>query len=214
MLDNPAIDHSSIGLWGISQAGWVMPMALTMTEDIAFMIVVSGGGEDGIEQFAYQVGQVVACAGESVETVEKAEKYWSQMAKATTYFMYKEAADILAAIPSVVQYTGFSISEENQWKAWPRDIDAFFDPMEVIKQTTTPVLAVFGELDKNVDPVQGAQAYQSALEQAGNQEYKVQIILGAGHILSLAQTGCLDEFVGTDYVPEYLEILEVWLKSE
>ena len=36
MVDNPSIDESSIGLWGISEAGWVMPKALNMTSDIAF----------------------------------------------------------------------------------------------------------------------------------------------------------------------------------
>ena len=214
MLDNTSIDKSSIGLWGISQAGWVMPKALGMTQDIAFMISVSGGGEDGIEQFAYQVGQVAACAGESAETVENVEKYWSQMSKATTYSDYKEAADFLAAVPSVADYTGFTVAAESQWKPWPRNIDAFFDPMDIIKKTTIPVLALFGELDKNIDPIQGAQAYESALESAGNQDYQIKIIQGAGHILSAAQTGCLDESVSANYLSEYLTILENWLKGE
>ncbi|UCH13943.1 MAG: alpha/beta fold hydrolase [Bacteroidales bacterium] len=213
MLENPSIDNSSIGLWGISQAGWVMPKALDMTSDIAFMIVVSGGAEDGIEQFSYQVGQVAACAGETAENVEKVDMYWSQMQKATTYSEYKEAADFLVTIQSIVDYTGVSVSEENSWNAWPRNIDAFFNPMDVIEHTTIPVLVFFGELDKNIDPVQGAHAYQSALEASGNQDYRIEVIEGAGHVLAPAQTVCLDEFVGSEYVPEYLEILEEWLSD-
>lgn len=83
--------------------------------------------------------------------------------------------------------------------------------MDVIKQTTIPVLAFFGELDKNIDPVRGAQAYKSALEEAGNEDYLIEVIQGAGHVLAPAQTGCLDEFVSSEYVPEYLEILEEWI---
>ena len=49
-----SIDHSTIGVWGISQAGWVIPKALEKTDFIAFVIVVGGGGEDSIEQYAYQ----------------------------------------------------------------------------------------------------------------------------------------------------------------
>ena len=112
-----------------------------------------------------------------------------------------------------MDYIGFSISEENNWSAWPRNIDAFFNPMDVIKHTTIPVLVFFGELDKNIDPVQGAHAYKNALEASGNKDYRIEVIEGAGHVLAPAQTGCLDEFVSSEYVPEYLEILEEWLSD-
>lgn len=211
MVKNTSINNSVIGLWGISQAGWVMPLAMNATNDIAFMIVVSGGGEDAIEQYAYLMAQVVACGGGSAEQVSAVELNWSKMAKATVYNDYREAVEVLVNIPGVVEHTGLSISEENQWKPWPRDIDAFFDPMDVIKHTTIPVLVFFGEKDKNVDPVQGAQAYETALKQAGNLDYRIKVIQDAGHVLAPATTGCLDEFVPAEYVPEYLDILDNWL---
>jgi len=211
MMNNTSIDNSAIGLWGISQAGWVMPLALNKTNDIAFLIIVSGGGEDGIEQYAYLMAQVVACKGGSAEQVSAVELNWSKMAKATVYNDYREAVEVLVNIPGVVEHTGLSISEENQWNPWPRDIDAFFDPMDVIRHTTIPVLAIFGELDRNVDPVQGAQAYETALKQAGNQNYSIKVIQDAGHVLAPATTGCLDEHVPAEYVPEFLDILDNWL---
>ena len=211
MMDNPSIDNSSIGLWGISAAGWVMPLALNRTDHIAFMIVVSGGGEDSIEQYAFQVAQVVACEGGSAEQVNAVELNWSKMAKAAQYNDYREAVEVLVDIPGVVEYTGLSLSEDNQWNPWPRDIDAFFDPMDVIQHTTIPVLVFFGELDKNVDPIQGALAYEAALKQAGNQHYMISTLQGAGHVLAPATTGCLDEHVPAEYVPEYLDILKNWL---
>ncbi len=36
------INPDKIGLWGISQAGWVMPLAITESDNFAFMISVSG----------------------------------------------------------------------------------------------------------------------------------------------------------------------------
>ena len=211
MIENPSIINTAIGLWGISQAGWVMPLAIEKTQDIAFMIVVSGGGEDGIEQMAYQVGQVVACGGGSAEQVSNVEKYWSQMQKAQEYNDYREAAEILVNIPGVSEYTGLSVSEQNQWSPWPREIDAFFDPMEVIETTTIPMLVHFGELDKNVDPVQGAQAYKAALEKAGNKNYLVITIQDVGHVLTPATTGCPDEPVSSEWVTEYLDTLDNWV---
>jgi alpha/beta superfamily hydrolase len=38
------IDSTHIGLLGVSQAGWVMPLAALRAKDIAFLISVSGPG--------------------------------------------------------------------------------------------------------------------------------------------------------------------------
>jgi pimeloyl-ACP methyl ester carboxylesterase len=133
------------------------------------------------------------------------------MLKATEYEEYREAAGILVEIPGVVDFTGLTISEENQWNPWPREIDSFFDPMDVIKHTTIPVLVFYGALDKNIDPVQGAQAYEAALQQANNQDYTIKVIQSAGHILFPATTGCLSEPISGEYLQEYLVTLENWL---
>ena len=213
LANNPKIRSSSIGLWGISQAGWVMPIALNKSGNISFMIVVSGGGEDGIEQQAYLVSQVVACEGGSIEQVENTDFYWSQMAKASNYNDSREAAEILVNIPGVTEYSGLTVSEEDEWNPWPREIDAFFNPMDVIRQTTIPVLVFFGELDKNIDPVQGARAYETSLQEAGNKNYLVKVIENVGHILTPATTGCLSESVSSEYVQEYLTTLEDWISE-
>ena len=84
--------------------------------------------------------------------------------------------------------------------------------MDVIEHTTIPVLVFYGELDKNVDPVQGAKAYQTALEKAGNKNYRIEVIPGVGHVLTPAKTGCIGESGELDYDLHYLEILEEWLQ--
>jgi hypothetical protein len=60
------------------------------------------------------------------------------------------------------------------------------------------VLALFGELDKAVDPVQGAEAYEAALQAAGNPDYQIEFLSNVGHV-----------FV-TD--SRYLRILEAWVQ--
>jgi hypothetical protein len=57
-----------------------------------------------------------------------------------------------------------------------------------------PVLAFFAELDKQTDPVQGAEAYETALQTAGNQDYQIEVPTGMAHV-----------FVAN---PKYLETLE------
>jgi dienelactone hydrolase len=38
------IDATQIGLLGISQAGWIMPLAAVRSKDVAFLISISGAG--------------------------------------------------------------------------------------------------------------------------------------------------------------------------
>ncbi|NIS81650.1 MAG: prolyl oligopeptidase family serine peptidase, partial [Anaerolineales bacterium] len=104
------------------------------------------------------------------------------------------------------------MTEEKDWKPWSREWDAFIDPMEVIEHTTKPILVLFGELDKNIDPVQGAEGYEAALRKAGNQDYRIVVIPGVAHTLTPAKTGCLTEMWETSYAPEFLETMETWLQ--
>ena len=99
LCEHPQIDETNIGVWGVSQAGWVIPLALELTDKIAFMIVVGGGGEDSIEQMAYQVGQKVICDGGTTEQAETVERYWVKWTKAREYSEYKEALDAIIADP-------------------------------------------------------------------------------------------------------------------
>jgi WD domain, G-beta repeat len=96
------------------------------------------------------------------------------MCKATTYEEYRENMVNLIQFPPVLSFTGADIFPEEEWIPWDPKVDAFFDPITVIEKTTIPVLAFFGEKDTQVDPFQGAQAYEQALQKAGNQHYRVE----------------------------------------
>jgi pimeloyl-ACP methyl ester carboxylesterase len=217
LKEHPAIDPERIGVWGISQGGIVAPMALTMSDDIAFMIVVSGPGMNSIDQTAYLIGQKLLCEGYSEEEAQLAEQSFAGMCQATTYQEYRENHANLIQFPPALIFTGSDIRPEEEWEPWDRNVDAFFDPIAVIEQTTIPVLAFFGEKDTQVDPFQGEQAYREALEKAGNQHYQVELIPGVDHNIVLSETGCLAErdsrpwALWLKYAPEYLDLMEDWL---
>lgn len=212
LAEHPAVDPDHIGVWGLSEAGWVMPLALDMTDNIAFMIVVSGGGEDSIEQQVYQWTQRARCGGATDEELAIMERHGSAALKATTYTEYRNAMEPILTIANVDRYVGVNIelADENEWSPWPRNIDAFFDPIQVIEQTTIPVLAIFGEHDTAVDPIQGAEAYQAALERAGNTLFRVEVIPDVGHTLTPSSAdGCVTG--GGGYAPRYLELIDEWI---
>jgi dienelactone hydrolase len=53
LADHPAIDRSKIGLLGVSQGGWIAPLAASRSEKAAFVISLSGPAVTVGEEIAY-----------------------------------------------------------------------------------------------------------------------------------------------------------------
>jgi pimeloyl-ACP methyl ester carboxylesterase len=217
------IDAGQIGLWGISQAGYVMPRVLLASDDVAFMIAVSCPAMAGVDQGAYLVSAQAICAGIPEEEADQMTYLFSEIERVESYKEYVHLKRLLDALPGVGAAAEFGyqpgVRPEAEWHLPNLAGEYFWNPMEVIEQTTIPVLAFFGEKDTQVDPVQGVQAYQEALRRAGNLNFRVELIAGTDHNLILSQTGCLDERDSrprsewTNYAPDYLDTLEQWLRS-
>jgi pimeloyl-ACP methyl ester carboxylesterase len=214
---HPAIDAARIGLWGISQAGYVMPLALTQSDDIAFMIVVSGPGVDSIDQMGYLIGQQIRCQGATTADAALIQQSYVAARKALTYKDYYENQTVLGEFPAVAEYSSLSLLPKDAWSPWNREVDAFFNPITVIEQTAIPVLAFFGENDTQVDPIQGVAAYEAALAKTSHPQSHVELIPDVDHGLAFSETGCMYEQHNrslakwTNYAPEYLDLMETWL---
>jgi len=66
------IDPSRVGLWGESQGGWVCGMAAAATDDVAFIVVMSGAGTSVAEQQVYGVEAQSRAAGLDEQDVARA----------------------------------------------------------------------------------------------------------------------------------------------
>jgi pimeloyl-ACP methyl ester carboxylesterase len=219
----PEIDAQQIGLWGVSQAGYIMPIVLSKSKDIAFMIAIACPGVAGVDQGAYLVAAQASCAGLPEEDRNQVKDLLSAVDRARTYEEYVTIKKKLASFPTLVSITELGLSmkirSKEEWHMDDLDGDYYWNPIEVIERTTIPVLAFFGEKDSQVDPVQGAQAYREALEKAGNTNFRVELIPGVDHNLIISKTGCLEERKQRsrrgwqNYAPQYLDILEEWLNN-
>jgi pimeloyl-ACP methyl ester carboxylesterase len=217
---HPSIDSDRIGVWGISQAGIVIPMALPTTDDISFMIMVGCMGENGIQQSAYQIRRQLQFAGISEEEAIEAENHYIQIFYAKTFEEYIQHAKPLYDNP-VQKKLGFvsALWDETNWKPFSPEAEGFFDPMPIIEKVTFPVLVFFGEKDTQVDPIQGVEAYKKALTKAGNKNFRIELIPNADHDIIISETGSMAERrrrsakEWQNYAPEYLEIMEDWLKK-
>jgi pimeloyl-ACP methyl ester carboxylesterase len=63
------IDSAHIGLLGISQAGWIMPLAAVRSKDVAFLISISGAGVTPAETTIDQARNEMTMTGMPAATV-------------------------------------------------------------------------------------------------------------------------------------------------
>ena len=217
------IDTDKIGLWGISQAGYVMPVVLSKSRDIAFMIAVSCPGEAGVDQGAYLVSRQAVCAGLPEEDAKQVEDLLSAVERSRTYEEYIRYKKQLAAYPALHSLTelglNMRIRPNEEWHVHDQDGRYYWNPMEIIEKTSIPVLVFFGEKDTQADPIQGVKAYRAALKHANNPNFRVELIPGVDHNLIISETGCIKERNRRsrrgwqNYAPLYLDILEEWLRE-
>jgi pimeloyl-ACP methyl ester carboxylesterase len=191
------IDSQRIGLWGISQAGYVMPLALMQSEDIAFMICISCPGMSGTDQTTYQNMAMALCTGTPKGQADRRTELLAELEAARTYKTYGEYVHYHEVIEALFgtavqapQGYGFGVVPEKAWLANDSENEHWWNPIEVIEQTEIPVLAIFGDKDPQMDPIQGAYAYRKAVEQAGNPLSRVDLFPKANHGIVTSETGC------------------------
>jgi len=68
----PDIQADKVGLWGISQGGWICQMAATASDKVAFIIPTSGPGVTPAEQEVFRIEAESKAAGFSDNEVRKA----------------------------------------------------------------------------------------------------------------------------------------------
>lgn len=72
LQSRPDIQANAVGLWGISQGGWICQMAAAAYDGVAFIIPVSGPGVTPAEQEVYRVEMESRAAGFDEDEVAKA----------------------------------------------------------------------------------------------------------------------------------------------
>ena len=214
MKKRPDIDPSRIGLWGVSQAGYVMPRALAQSQDIAFMICISCAAMSSYDQMAFQVTALALCDGVPEEKVDQKTALLARLDNARTYQTYEEYLDyrrvlnnLAGLLPAPVN--DWPILPERSWQNNPLYPEGLWNPIGVIEQARIPILAIFGDRDRQIDPLQAAYAYRKALKQAGNPLSRVELFPGANHGIAVTETGCPN-----DDSQRMNQWLEQFLKSQ
>ncbi|MFA7227624.1 MAG: acyl-CoA thioester hydrolase/BAAT C-terminal domain-containing protein, partial [Melioribacteraceae bacterium] len=222
LMKHPGIDSEKIGLFGSSQAGYIMPLVATKAKNLAFIMGSSCPGENSIEQWNYLIEKQMLCEGIGKERAWINVEMFSTLRTTTDHEKFIRALDYFEKNPMIIKSVNYDSSfagKARNW--WPRKIDvgdeAHFNPVKIIEKTTIPVFVVFGENDTQIDPRQGYKSYSKALKKAGNPFYRIEMLPGVDHNMSITKTGCLGEIEKLNktglyqYSPRYFEIIRNWV---
>lgn len=211
----PDIRADRIGLWGASQAGWVMPLvAAQAPAEIACLIVHAGSGTTVRQEGVLYIRQELRFAGLPEASVAIGMRY-QELDDAVS--QSGVGFDRLLAY-----YEQHSKVETWLWPPRPAD-DWFrpyyrmlmdFDPVPSWRRVSAPVLLFFGELDANVPPRESWPPIEQALRQAGNARVTQIVLPKANHLFLEAGTGGRDEYPALNrFVSGYFAKMAEWLNQ-
>lgn len=216
LKQRPDIDRTKVGLWGISQAGWVMPQICEAVGDLAFVIGVGVPVCTPAEQDLFRVGHTLPADGYSDE-----ETCLALAATEQVHELMRQDASFDTVFGSLSQYRGekwfelvVGASDEASYRFGKGNL--FFSPIRHLAAIRCPVLVLFGELDTLVDGEQSERVYSELLPKAGNHDVTVEFFPKANHSLKQAETGGQEEMrrLGQndwEYAVGYLGRMNGWL---
>lgn len=208
------IDPAQIGLLGVSQAGWIMPLAAVRAKDLAFLISISGAGVSVDETTIDQAQNEMTARGMKPQTVADIVAIMKLQYKfARTgqgWDDYAAAREELAARIGSPPNTLPGTQDDPYWQVIRRSY--FYDPAPTLRQLQVPTLALFGELDNNIVAEKNKAAWEAALKAAGNRDYTLRILPRANHLQLEAKVGSNAEMASLQrFVPAYFTSIQEWL---
>ncbi|MFE3192924.1 alpha/beta hydrolase family protein [Nocardia sp. NPDC059240] len=148
----PEIDVNRIGLWGISQAGWVLPEVAVRHPELRFMVLV-GAAVNWMRQGEYNLRAELrerhAPEAEVAAELRRRDNDLSLLREGANYDRYRSAT------------TDSPPMSEDRWWFVRQNYRA--DVSETLPRLRIPVLLLLGERDLNVDVAETERVYRESV---------------------------------------------------
>jgi pimeloyl-ACP methyl ester carboxylesterase len=218
MRSDPHVDPLRIGVWAFSNGGWTAPL-VSIHRAVAFMILKSAPTESLAQNIDYEVEQVMR-RHNAEDASPQAIALWHAFERSldgTVSWSYtKRLYDIDSKQPwfqySLMPDLGISIPPPPSKIAGLRRL-VTFDPTEtLLSVSSTPTLALYGALDRNVDAAHSAEQLREYLRRAGDRDVTIKTYPNAGHQLIVSKSGYNgDATPPKRFVADYPQIMITWL---
>lgn len=231
LLTRPEVDASQIGILGHSEGGVVAAMMVEAGAPAAFYVLMAGPGVNGADVLVTQNRRLYAAEGRPVEEADAQVAFITEMfplilngdSLGVSLLLDARVREQIALLPEEqlgqigdqeafieqtvrAQLTDFS----RPW--WPQFLR--YDPAPAWATVSVPVLALFGELDTQVDAAQNAAALQTALESSPAADaFEIVTLEDANHLFQRAVTGSVSEYavLQANFIDTFLPTVTDWI---
>jgi hypothetical protein len=211
------VDPARIGVWGISQGGWIVPLIADRWPALAFAILHAGPATTVFEQGMAHLEAELRAEGLDgpdvagpLEIASRSLDY--SRAPSDEAWRRYEAARALWESRDLAWMPPFE-ARDSWFRAFYGPL-LDFDPRPGLERLRVPILAFFGELDTNVPAAANRARLEAALAVAGNREATIVTLPRANHLFLEARTGASSEIPALErFVPGYFEPMRAWLRG-
>ncbi len=201
-----AIDAQRVGLWGVSQGGWIGPLAAAASDEVAFLVLIASTGVTPAEQMMYAVEKQLRLAGYGDDVVARAldlrRRFEDWVHTRAPEPDEPLAAELWAGIDEPwwgQVWLPPTLLDEEGLRLWVEEMD--FDPRPVFAQVRVPTLLFYGEADSWTPVESSVEAWRTAR----GDEVEIVVIPEAEHDLTLP---------GGSLAPEYTRKLVEWVANQ
>ncbi len=209
-------DGAHVGILAHSEAGFVAPVVASRLRDLAFVIVLAASVSPLPDQVVHEIETDLKCQGFSATDISKAKSLRTELNEA---ILHNGPWDRLRREIEAAQKEGWFRSSRvaAEWMTpstahaehAARYLD--FDPAEYWKLVKAPILALYAEVDSQVEADTNRLKLIQILSNAGRQNYFIYTFPKANHVFLEAETGCADEIPNLSrIVPGYYHTLITW----
>ena len=221
LRQRPDVRPDQVGLWGHSQGGMVAPLAASLSDQVAFVIEVSGWQGAAWRQDAVRVEAELRADGFSEADVKEATAFARQrMDLIRGTGPYEELARAQEKVKGKAWFKAVQFCDRTLFDAARRVVEHDTGPSW--EQVRCPVLVIYGDKDTSSGPPDELVAtIRRGLVKGGNDDVTVRIFAGADHSLCRSEAGGRKEAlakapkidVAPDFVPGYLDLMTAWLRQ-
>ena len=209
LASRPDIDPSRIGVWGMSQGGWLAPLAATMSRAIAFVIAVSAPAVGPAGQMDYTARHALEAAGQPAGVVDHALRVRAIVNDYYRGRISKSAATVAIDsirgqpwFPQVFIPNGGRLPDDPTHTDWYATLD--YDPLLTLTKVTVPMAFFFAEDDAYV-PVEESMARTRQVTRVS--DLMIRRVPGTDHYM---ETGKPES--GGPTSAQYVDQLLEWLR--